>query len=82
MIEYTFKHDGEVISLATTNKDDGLFVWGYMHWQPEPEWIQIEGTADFSVHGVKDKRGKIRRYLERNEWRFPYKVARTKARQG
>ena len=28
---------------------------------------QIEGTAQFSVHGLKDKKGKLRRYLKEDK---------------
>lgn len=71
MTEYRIAHGGKRYLFATDNDGSGLFVWGISPGGISPSWIQLAGTADFSVCGVKDPRAKIRRYMAREEWEFP-----------
>ena len=77
MIAYEFLKDGHKLRIGTNNSGEGLFLWGYKPNQPSPEWIQLQGTCDFSTKGIKNPREKIRRFLDKQgiegEWVFgPY----------
>lgn len=75
MIEYGIRHGGRTYRFAVSDNNDGLFIWGRAPNQPSPQWIQLEGTCDFDASGVKHVADKIRRYMDKQEWEFPARVA-------
>ena len=50
---------------ATNDRGEGLFYWGKIVGDIYPTWIQIKGTCDFSVRGLKNPKAKIRRAVIR-----------------
>lgn len=60
---------------ATNDYEEGLFVWGKRINQPFDGWVQIKGTCDFSVSGIKhnkSKKAKIRKVVLEGEIRKTY----------
>ncbi len=49
---------------CTNDNDEGLFIW-YEGWQGS-YYRQLKGTCQFSVKNVKDKKGKIRKFLNKH----------------
>lgn len=65
MIEYRIKFNGKIITLATNDNGEGLFIFGHSSdVTGGSSWKQLKGICDFSLKGIKHPDAKLRRYLK------------------
>lgn len=70
-MENRVKIDG--VEYATNDRGEGLFYWGISPSRISNQWIQIKGTCQFSVKGLKHPKEKIKRYVNKELKELGYK---------